>query len=79
MEQVLIDLVQRYPEAMSFFVIIGVFRTLFKPIVALLDAYVKETPNDNDNKALEDFKAGKIYKSLVWIVDYLLSIKLPKK
>lgn len=79
MEQFLVDLVTNYPVGAAILMVLGVFRAIFKPLMSVWEAYVKSTPSDSDDKILEGFKASKVYKILVWLVDYLLSIKLPSK
>lgn len=79
MEQFLLGLVEKYPVMMSVAAGIGVFRLVFKPAMSFLHAVAEATPTQKDNAALAKFESGKAYKSLVWIVDYLLSVKLPVK
>ncbi len=63
---------------MTFVMVLGVFRSIFKPTMLLLEAYVLATPSKNDDEKLAGFKSSKAYATIVWIVDYLASIKLPK-
>ncbi len=63
---------------MVFLVILGVFRVIFKPLMSFVQVYVKATPSTSDDAALASFEASKAYTTLVWCVDFLLSVKLPK-
>ena len=58
--------------------ILGAFRTVFKPACALVRAIVGVTKTDKDDKLVDAVAANKYYKAFAWLVDYLLSIKLPK-
>lgn len=70
----LVGLVQNYPWFTSVVMVLGVARAVFKPAVAVYEAYVMETPSTEDNAAFEKFKTGKVY----FVLDYLFSIKIPK-
>lgn len=58
--------------------IVGGFRLFFKPIMYLIETYVKKTGSKEDDAALQKIKESGIYKVLVWFIDYLTSVKLPK-
>lgn len=77
MEEVIVQLITKYPVVAAIFVAIGVFRTIFKPIMTVVDLFVASTPSKKDDAVVAGFKSGKIYKALVWFVDYTTSIKLP--
>jgi len=51
---------------------------LFKPACALIMAIVGVTKTDKDDKFVVAVAGNKYYKAFAWLVDYLLSIKLPK-
>jgi len=69
--------VSKYPISASIFVMIGVFRTIFKPIMSVLAAYVMATPSIKDDSWLAAMQENKIYKGFAWFVDFATSIKLP--
>lgn len=77
MEMLILDLVKDYPMMASIFMIIGVLRSIFKPLMTLLHSYVDATPSEKDNASLEKLKASKVFAALVWFIDYSSSIKLP--
>lgn len=79
MDQILLDLATRYPSLLWVFVVIGIFRAIFKPAMAIVQMVVKETPGDSDDKAVEGFMNSRVYKALSWFVDYTTSIKLPNQ
>ena len=45
--------------------ILGTVRLFIKPLMGLLEAYVKATPSIKDDKLPEKIKSHKIYKLLV--------------
>lgn len=77
MEQQIIDFLvsfaQSQPWAMTVLMVMGVARAIFKPAIALVDAYVLSTPGKSDDAAVAQFKQGKIY----FVLDYLFSLKFP--
>jgi len=79
MEQFILELVTKYPLVASIVMAVGVFRAIFKPIMGLIDAYVSATPSTSDDAAVATFKDGKVFRALVWFVDYTTSIKIPVK
>jgi hypothetical protein len=82
METVLIDVLvsaaTNYPWLSGFIAVLGTFRAIFKPTMAVLDTYVSSTQTKTDDLWLVKLKASKIYQAVVWAVDYSFSIKLPK-
>jgi hypothetical protein len=79
MEADFIALVAKYPQAIMVFTAVGVLRAIFKPIMVVLENYVKATPSADDDVWLEKLKVSKPYKVVAWLLDYTASIKLPVK
>jgi len=77
MDQV-IEFVSKYPQLSVVFLVMGVFRAVFKPALLLAEKYVEATPSKDDDEKLAAFKQSKAYQVLSFLADYLLSIKLPK-
>lgn len=78
MEQLLLDMMQKYPNLMSAFVVMGVLRAVFKPLMTVFEAYVVATPSKDDDSLLAKVKASKSYALVAYVLDYAASIKLPK-
>jgi hypothetical protein len=78
MEQIL-EIIGQYPIVASILAVIGGLRLVFKPVMTAIEAVVAATPTKKDDLALEKTKDSAIYKAFVWLVDYLSSVKLPKK
>lgn len=73
------ELMSKYPVVAMIFMVIGVLRAVFKPLMGLLGAYVEATPSENDNAMLKMVLDSKVYSAVRWFLDYTASIKLPKK
>jgi hypothetical protein len=74
----ILNFIAEYPIASSVLVVVGVLRAIFKPIMTAIEAVVAATPTQKDDLALEKAKASKLYLALVWFIDYIASVKLPK-
>lgn len=79
MEALILEMMMKYPSIASVFVVIGVLRAVFKPLMTLLEKYVEATPSESDNELLKKVMSSKVYAALQWFLDYTASIKLPKK
>lgn len=75
----LVHLMQGNPMFMSFVMILGLLRMVVKPAMTILQAVVKFTPYDSDDKWLAALEVSKGYKLFTYMLDWLLSIKLPEK
>lgn len=58
--------------------IIGSLRLIIKPLMGLIEAYVLITPNKEDDLLPAKIKENKVYKSVVYLLDWFASLKLPK-
>jgi hypothetical protein len=65
--------------AITFLAIVGFFRMFFKPLTSLITTYIKFTPNVVDDEIWGQITNSTTYKMFVYFIDWLLSIKLPKK
>ena len=63
----------------NIFVLVGGLRVIFKPMMAFLEAITVYTPSKKDDVLYKELKEGNVYKWFVFLVDYIASIKLPKK
>ena len=71
-------LLQTYPWLQHLVAIMIISRVVFKPLFAILGKYVELTIEEDDNKKLHKFMQTKTYKMMVFLVDMLSSVKLPK-
>lgn len=73
----------KYGNVLSVFVVmfavIGALRTVFKLVPQLVKIVTDATPSQSDDQAASNIENSKFYKVAVLILDYVASIKLPKK
>lgn len=55
----------------------GSMRVFAKPLMTVLERAIKASVTKRDDLLLEKAKASKWYKTIAFIADFLLSIKLP--
>jgi hypothetical protein len=67
------------PAVLAIFTIVGSLRLAIKPIMSLIQIYVDTTPSKDDDGIPAKIMENKIYKMVVSVIDWLTSIKLPKK
>ncbi len=67
------------PSVASILVIVGSLRLAVKPLMTLIQIYVKLTPYDSDDKWLQNLEMSKGYKLLIYLMDWLLSVKVSEK
>lgn len=58
--------------------IIGSLRIMIKPIRDVIHTYVNITPSQKDNEMLKKMEESKIYKGIMYFVDWFSSVK-PRK
>jgi len=68
-----------YPQFSGLIMVIGFLRLAVKPLMTILQAFVKLTPYDSDDQWLKSFEQSKSYKLIVYMMDWVLSVKLPEK
>lgn len=80
MEAVIIEYVlkyaQEYPVILAILAVLGSTRVLLKPLFAFFHAFVQQTETKKDDLFLESVEASKLYKGLLFVLDWLFSIKL---
>jgi len=83
MEELLFNLlavgIEKYPILMTVFLVIGILRSINKPLFAFLNTLVKATPTLKDDEALVVVEQSKIYKAISFALDWTASVKLPVK
>jgi len=65
--------------AITIFTIMGASRFVFKPLIEIARGYVAMTPSKKDDEVVEEIIESKIFKSIRFVLDWMFSIKLPKK
>ena len=67
------------PAVIMIFTVMGALRMAMKPIMSMIQIYVDATPSKEDDGLVEKIKGHKAYKMIAYILDWLASVKLPKK
>lgn len=75
--QMILAFVGKYPVTASIIAIMGTARLIMKPIMVALHSIADATGSLKDNQILEGLEGNKIYKLVVFILDYAVSIKIP--
>ena len=70
-------LMQQYPWLQHLVAVMVICRIVFKPLFQILGRYVELTVEQDDDKKLHKIMASKWYKMSVFIIDMLVSVKLP--
>jgi len=78
MDLFLMGLADSYPIVFKVAMYLGMARMIMKPLMVFLQDVVKVYPGEKDDIMLEKIMGNKIYKGLVFVLDYALSLKLPK-
>lgn len=70
---------EQYPLIFTIILYMGSARLVMKPLMSLVLVVVDLTPSTSDNEFLEKLKTYWWYKSLVYLLDWSASVKLPVK
>lgn len=80
MLEILKQYVAQFPDwLITMFLVMGSFRVVMKPLVALVQLIVKETPTPEDDKFVAKVMESKTYKTVCFVLDWVVSLKLPQK
>lgn len=74
---VILALVQKYPQAAGLLAAMYVAGVCFKPLFSLLHTYVDATQTIKDNEVLAAVEASKAYQVIQYVLDWAVRIKLP--
>jgi hypothetical protein len=69
----------KYGVIVQVIAVIGSLRAIMKPIVSAISSYVKSTPKLTDDAKLEKIMNNKVVKFILFLLDWIASIKMPKK
>lgn len=78
----LTPLVEAYGGKLGFLVqlvsIVGTLRLLVKPVMSIIDVAVNLTPSEKDDDLVSRIENNKVFKSILYVLDWFASIKLKK-
>ena len=66
----------KYPVILSVIAAMGALRFFFKPIVSLVEAYVRSTPGSRDDEYFDRVNHSAVFKAFAWLLDFGASIKV---
>jgi hypothetical protein len=70
---------QKYPLFTAVVGVMGTARLILKPIIACIKALVEQSESKKDDEKLAKIEGHKVYKAVMFILDWALSIKPIKK
>jgi len=76
--ELLIGFASGNPIVASILMVIGILRVTIKPLMSVVHIIVDATATKKDNEAVEKVEASKGWKTFLYIIDWLGSIKLKK-
>jgi len=68
---------QAHPWLSTVLLAIGGLRVVFKPVMSILDSFIKSNCPATEYAKLQNFESGAVYKWLNFGLDFVGSIKLP--
>lgn len=68
----------QYPVTASILAVIGALRLAIKPLVSAIRVIAKETLPPKADKVVEDIFTSKTWNTVLYVLDWLTSIKLKK-
>lgn len=74
----LVQMATQHALFMLVILLMGFLRSILKPLFTFLHSYVESTVDPADDKLLEKVETSKGYKILVFILDYVASVKIEK-
>lgn len=69
----------QYPAVSTVLMAIGVLRLIMKPLMSFLNAFVLATPSTADDEFLKKIEESKWYPIVLYVLDWLGSIKTPTR
>ena len=77
--EIIAKLIETHPLVAQVFIVIGILRSINKPLFSLLQAYVDSTASKSDNEFLNKVMSSKVYFMLNYVLEWSTSVKLPTK
>ena len=72
-----VSVATKFPWLATVLLVIGGLRVVFKPVMTLIDGYIKANCSPDEYAKLQSFEAGPVYKWLNFGLDFVGSVKLP--
>jgi uncharacterized membrane protein YcgQ (UPF0703/DUF1980 family) len=78
MEELVYNLIVKFPVLASILMVVGGLRIVVKPIMALLHNLADYSPSQKDDILIDKVENSKLYKGFLFCIDWLASIKVKK-
>lgn len=75
MEELIAELILKYPQIATVFLIVGILRVVIKPLMAIAKSVAEQTPGTKDDDTVKAAEESKIYKAILFILDWIFSLK----
>lgn len=72
----IVALALKYPITLTIIAVIGALRFFFKPLISLVEAYVRATPQQTDNEYFDKVSHSPGFRWFAWLLDFGASIKV---
>ncbi|MBX3736724.1 MAG: hypothetical protein KF715_08550 [Candidatus Didemnitutus sp.] len=66
----------KYPWVLTLLAVMGGLRFFFKPVVSLVEAYVRSTPQKTDDEYFDKVEHSAAFKIIAWALDFFASVKV---
>jgi hypothetical protein len=73
----IVNFAKSHPWIATLVFILGALRAIFKPIMGVVENYVKQRCTPEQYGAFVHFESSWIFKAICWLLDFGASIKLP--
>ena len=78
MQETVAQLMVQFPWIATIFMVIGVIRVVVKPLMELAKSVAASTPSAKDDAAVASLESNKIYKTVLFVIDWIFSLKSVK-
>jgi hypothetical protein len=72
----IVSLAAQFPWVFTVLAVVGGLRFFFKPVVSLIEAYVRSTPQKSDDEFFDQVNHSTAFKIFAWLLDFVASVKV---
>lgn len=77
MTSFLVGVAEGYPWLATVLLIVGGLRVIFKPLMTLIDGFMRDNCTPEEYAKLQNFESGPVYRWINFALDLVGSVKLP--
>ena len=75
MQETVAQLMVQFPWIATILMVVGVIRLVVKPLMELAKSVAASTPSTKDDAVIAGVESNKIYKTFLFVIDWLFSLK----